>query len=60
MCWPAQPGSCADYTKELPATFGVNQRYSGTIELVVPEASGTLALDPGTMMSGPSGWEWTY
>ncbi|MBB3664067.1 hypothetical protein FB384_002971 [Prauserella sediminis] len=38
----------------------MNQKYRGTIEIVVPEASGTLALDPGALMGGPAGWEWTY
>lgn len=51
----AQPGSCTDYKANLPNQFGVNQKYSGTIELVVPEASGILALQ-----NPPGGWEWTY
>ncbi|GAA1216614.1 hypothetical protein LY12_002137 [Prauserella alba] len=57
---PADIGSCTDFEDELSSNFGVNQKYSGTIEIVVPEASGTLALDPGAMANGPSGWEWTY
>ncbi|MCR3721521.1 MULTISPECIES: hypothetical protein [Prauserella salsuginis group] len=48
------------YEGELSGQFGVNQKYRGTIEIVVPEASGTLALDPGALMGGPAGWEWTY
>lgn len=60
MSHAAQFGTCTDHTKALPMDFGVNQNYSGTVELVVPEASGTLALDPARMTGGPSGWEWTY
>ncbi|TWH20358.1 hypothetical protein [Prauserella rugosa] len=56
----AEFGTCTAPEKALPMNFGVNQKYSGTIELVVPEASGTLALDPGTLINGPAGWEWTY
>lgn len=51
----AQPGSCTDYTKALTNEFGINQKYAGTIEIVVSEASGVLALKNGT-----GGWEWTY
>ena len=57
---PADIGTCTDFEDQLSSNFGVNQKYSGTIEIVVPEASGTLALDPGAMAEGPSGWEWTY
>lgn len=51
----AQLGACTDPTEALPGTFGANQKYRGTIELVVPEASGTLILD-----DFGEGWEWTY
>lgn len=54
----AQLGNCTDYTKNLPGQFGVNQKYAGTIELVVPEASGVLTLQD--QMGGSNGWEWTY
>lgn len=57
---PADIGTCTDFEDQLSSNFGVNQKYSGTVEIVVPEASGTLALDPGAMAEGPSGWEWTY
>ncbi|OLT45217.1 hypothetical protein BJF85_02200 [Saccharomonospora sp. CUA-673] len=56
----AEFGACTAHEKALPMNFGVNQKYSGTIELIVPEASGSLALDPGMAMNGPAGWEWTY
>ncbi len=51
----AQMGMCTDPADALPGQFGVNQKYRGTIELVVPEASGTLVLD-----DFGEGWEWTY
>ncbi len=54
----AQAGSCTDYTKALPSQFGVNQKYAGTIESVVPEASGVLVLQDTLDNSG--GWEWSY
>ncbi len=54
----AQAGSCTDYTKALPSEFGVNQKYAGTIEIVVPEASGILALQEDLRNGG--GWEWRY
>jgi hypothetical protein len=55
---PADVGSCADYESNLASNFGVNQQYRGTIEIVVPEASGVLAL--ATHMQGSGGWEWHY
>ena len=54
----AQAGTCTDYTKALPSQFGVNQKYAGTIEIVVPEASGVLVLQDTLDNSG--GWEWSY
>ncbi|EHR49955.1 hypothetical protein SacmaDRAFT_1685 [Saccharomonospora marina XMU15] len=57
---PAQVGACTDYAKALPQTFGINQQYTGTIELVVAQASGTLGLAPGSTTGGPAGWEWSY
>jgi hypothetical protein len=54
----ASDGMCSDFTKRLPGTFGVNQKYVGTIELVVAEASGTLVLVTPDL--GPGGWEWRY
>jgi hypothetical protein len=56
---PAQLGSCIDISRYLPLEFGINQRYSGVIELVVPEASGILALQD-TWIDGGGGWEWKY
>lgn len=55
---PSQFGSCTDAMVTLPGMFGVNQKYSGQIEVVVPEASGTLALTYPGADSG--GWEWQY
>lgn len=54
----AWPGDCTDPNRNLPSTFTVRKRYSGTIELKVPEASGTLIL-AGTMENA-TGWEWRY
>lgn len=54
----AQFGSCLDFARHLPSDFGINQKYTGLIELVVPEASGTIALQDMSFDGG--GWEWTY
>lgn len=51
----SQIGMCTDPTDVLPSNYGANQKYQGTIELVVPEASGMLVLDDFN-----GGWEWTY
>ncbi|MBK1786383.1 FCD domain-containing protein [Prauserella cavernicola] len=57
--YSAEAGMCTDPDASLSmANFGPNQKYTGTIELVVPEASGTLILAPAGMMTG--GWEWNY
>lgn len=53
----AQSGACTDWAGNLPGQFGVNQKYLGTLELVVPEASGVLVLQN---IDGEGGWEWTY
>ncbi|ACU96768.1 hypothetical protein Svir_17410 [Saccharomonospora viridis DSM 43017] len=53
---PASSGMCTDPDEYLPMQFGMNQKYRGTIEVVVPEASGTLILTN----YGGRGWEWTY
>lgn len=55
----AQPGSCTDWKGSLPNQFGLNQKYVGTIEIVVPEASGVIALQT-VFGDGPGGWEWSY
>lgn len=54
----AQFGSCLDFTRHLPSDFGINQKYTGLIEIVVPEASGIIALQDS--FGGGGGWEWTY
>lgn len=54
----AQAGSCIDYSRYLTPEFGINQKYAGEIELVVPEASGLLALSDPSLNFG--GWEWSY
>lgn len=55
-------GMCADPSADqLPNTYGPNQQYAGVIDLEVPEASGTIALQ--LMLAdedGQRGWEWTY
>lgn len=53
---PAAMGMCTDPDGYLPTEFGANQKYRGTIELVVPETSGTVILNN----YGGRGWEWTY
>lgn len=56
---PAVSGFCADgTTKSLPQTYGANQKYRGTVDLLVPERHGTLALTQP--MSDAGGWEWEY
>ncbi len=59
----AQIGMCTDpagLITNVP-TFGTNQKYQGKIEIVVPEASGTLALQaPAGGLNNGGGWEWTY
>lgn len=55
-------GLCADpSTNQLPGTYGPNQKYQGIMDLEVPEASGTIALQLGASEEdGQRGWEWTY
>ncbi len=55
-------GLCVDpSTNELPNTYGPNQQYQGVMDLEVPEASGTIALQlMGGEEDGQRGWEWTY
>lgn len=55
----AEMGTCTDASDRLPHQYGVNQKYVGTIELVVPEASGTLILDLPSL-ENTGGWEWHY
>lgn len=57
----AQAGSCTAFDNKLPYNYGINQQYSGTIEIVVPEASGIIALNPPLHPDAESGgWEWHY
>lgn len=56
----ARAGTCAtEQGEQLPYNYGPNQKYKGTIEIVVPEASGTLVLTLPQMANG-GGWEWHY
>jgi hypothetical protein len=55
---PAQYGSCSDTSKQLPNTYGANQKYTGTLELGVSEANGSLVLN--LPMANAGGWEWKY
>ena len=56
-----QFGTCSDSSASLPGTFGPNQQDQGVIDLEVPEASGTIALQLGAAEEdGQRGWEWTY
>ncbi|PXY20297.1 hypothetical protein DI005_21880 [Prauserella sp. PE36] len=54
----AESGMCTDPNASITMqNFGPNQKYAGTLELIVPEANGSLILSsPG--MEG--GWEWDY
>lgn len=49
-------GNCTDYKKALATRFGVNQKYVGTIEIVVDRANGSLVL----VNPSGGGWEWRY
>jgi len=56
-----QFGTCSDTSAGLPDKFGPNQQYQGVLDLEVPEASGTIALQlMATEEDGQRGWEWTY
>lgn len=55
----AQSGMCTDPQRGLPTDYGINQKYAGTIEIVVPEANGSLILKSQSL-AGPGGWEWNY
>ena len=53
-------GMCTDPSGS-PGTYGPNQKYAFKIELDVPVAHGTLALQPGMIGDGGTGgWEWPY
>jgi hypothetical protein len=56
----ADPGSCIDASRRLPDNLEPDQTYSGSIELVVPEASGRIAIQDPLTGGGTRGWEWTY
>src|SRR5690606_1875001 len=49
---PASSGMCTDPDEYLPMQFGMNQKYRGTIEVVVPEVSGTLILTNYGVVAG--------
>ncbi|MDQ0376607.1 hypothetical protein [Amycolatopsis thermophila] len=54
----ADMGMCTDPSDDqLPYQFGPNQKFTGKIELDVPELSGILALT-SSFTSG--GWEWKF
>jgi hypothetical protein len=59
---PASFGICADSSaNKLPDTYGPSQQYSGVLELEVPTASGTVAIQMAFAdEDGQQGWEWTY
>jgi hypothetical protein len=53
-------GICTDVTSN-PVTYGPNQKYAFQLELDVPVAHGTLALQPGIVgEDGTGGWEWPF
>jgi hypothetical protein len=55
---PAGPGICVDWHERLRSPMDPNHTYAGTVELVVPDASGALVLYyPGDTAGG---WEWRY
>jgi hypothetical protein len=56
----AEFGICTDVTSN-PVTYGPNQKYAFQLELDVPVAHGTLALQPGIVgEDGTGGWEWPF
>lgn len=53
-------GLCTD-SANSPGTYGPNQKYAFKIELDVPVAHGSLALQPGMIgADGTGGWEWPF
>jgi hypothetical protein len=53
-------GMCTDAANS-PGTYGPNQKYAFKIELDVPVAHGSLALQPGLIgENGSGGWEWPF
>jgi hypothetical protein len=53
-------GMCTDVA-DNPDTYGPNQKYAFNLELDVPVAHGTLALQPGVIgLDGSGGWEWPF
>lgn len=53
-------GICTDAANS-PVTYGPNQKYAFKIELDVPVAHGSLALQPGLIgADGTGGWEWPF
>lgn len=55
----ARPGSCTDYTAGLSTTILANSRYTGTVEVEVPESAASVASawhQPGP--DGGRGWMW--
>ena len=56
----ADIGLCTD-SANGPVTYGPNQKYAFKIELDVPVAHGSLALQPGLIgADGTGGWEWSF
>jgi|GEM_PF-6343411 len=51
-------GICTDPDDKLDTNYGPNQEYEGTVEVIVPHASGTLFQH--TAMANAKGWEWSY
>lgn len=56
---PVRRGICTDEGWSMPHRYAPNSEYVGTVELVVPEASGTLLMDNLADRRG-GGWEWSY
>jgi hypothetical protein len=56
----ADPSRCIDKSRELPGNLEPNQTYSGLIQIVVPEANGTIAIQDPLTGAETQGWQWTY
>ncbi|KJK39474.1 hypothetical protein UK23_40730 [Lentzea aerocolonigenes] len=55
----AQPGSCVDYKGKLSDTILANSRYTGTVEIDVPESATSVASAwPTPGPDGSRGWVW--
>ena len=54
----AQSGTCTDYEGRLSNTILPNSRYSGTVEVEVPESTTSIASAHQASADGGRGWVW--